>query len=372
MRSAATAAVLAICVLALGGEFNSAATAGVQLDPLDTVTSDLNTGVTGATDSVTGAVNDTVTGATDSVAGATDSVTGATDSVTGAVNDSVTSAVNDSVTGAVNDAGSAVDGSASGSGATGVFSGSGSAATSSSTGGSGSASSGDSSASARSAKASNRGSPHTRFDRLPPRYEKLLERIESGRHVRASVARLRALFASASPELRARIMRVVRMELRRLEKGGLTRREHAAAERLRKLLPMSGGAASSQLTQVSRTQFGPSGAASSLSAGDGSVEAAGATAASPPLADHPPANGEAGTTHGLPGPLFPLPSPSGTAYWLLLLAAIAAVLLLVPWAPRRLIPSSVRGIVEVREASLALTIGLVLGVGVAFLLQALP
>jgi hypothetical protein len=371
MRSAATAAVLAICVLALGGQFNSAATAGVQLDPLDTVTSDLNTGVTGATDSVTGAVNDSVTGATDSVTGATDSVTGATDSVTGAVNDSVTGATGN-VTGAVNDAGSAVDGSASGSGATGVFSGSGSAATSSSTGGSGSASSGDSSTSARSAKASNRGSPHTRFDRLPPRYEKLLERIESGRHVRASVARLRALLASASPELRARIMRAVRMELRRLEKGGLTRREHAAAERLRRLLPMPGGAASSQLTQVSRTQFGPSGAASSLSAGDGSVQAAGATAASPPLADHPPPNGEAGTTHGLPGPLFPLPSPSGTAYWLLLLAAIAAVLLLVPWAPRRLIPSSVRGIVEVREASLALTIGLVLGVGVAFLLQALP
>src|ERR1044071_9372202 len=49
---------------------------------------------------------------------------------------------------------------------------------------------------------------------------------------------------------------------------------------------------------------------------------AGATAASPPLAEHPPADAEAGTTHGLPGTLFPLPSPSGPAYWLLLLAAI--------------------------------------------------
>src|SRR4029453_17831764 len=55
MRSAATAAPLLICVLALVGQFNSAATAGVQLDPLDTVTSDLNTDVTGVTDSVTGA-----------------------------------------------------------------------------------------------------------------------------------------------------------------------------------------------------------------------------------------------------------------------------------------------------------------------------
>jgi hypothetical protein len=340
MRSAATAAGLMICVLALGGHFNSAATAGV-LDPLDTVTSDLNAGVT------------------DSVPGVTDSVTGATSGVTGAVND----------------AGSAVDGLVSGSGATGVLSGSGSAATSSSTGGSGSASSGDSSASIRSGKASNRGSPHTRFDRLPPRYETLLERIESGHHVRASIARLRALLASASPELRARIMRAIRMELRRLEKGGLTRREQAAADRLRRLLPTPGGAASSRLTQVSRTQFGPSGAVS-LSAGDGSVQVAGATAASLPLADHPPANGEAGTTHGLPAPPFPLPSRSGPAYWLLfLLAAIAAVLLLVPRAPRRLIPSLVRGMVEVRGAevsALAVTIGLIIGVGVAFLLQALP
>jgi hypothetical protein len=337
MRSAVTAAPLLICVLALVGQFNSAAKAGVQIDPLDTVTSDLNTGVT------------------DSVTGVTDTVTGATDTVTGAVND----------------AGAAVDGSVSGSGATGVLSGSGSAATSSSTGGSGSASSGNSSASTRSGKASNRGSPHTRFDRLPPRYERLLERIESGRHVRASVARLRALLASASPELRARIMRVIRMELRRLEKGGLTRREQAAAKRLRRLLPTPGGPASGELPQVSRTQFGP-GAVSSLSAGDGSVQVAGATAASPPLADHPPADGEAGTTHGLPGTLFPLPSPSGPAYWLLLLAAIAGVLLLVPWAPRRLLPSPVRGIVEVREASLAVTIGLIIGVGVAFLVQALP
>jgi hypothetical protein len=169
-----------------------------------------------------------------------------------------------------------------------------------------------------------------------------------------------ALCSHRHPELRARIMRVIRMELRRLEKGGLTRREHAASERLRRLLP-----------RVSHTQFGPSGAVSSLSAGDGRVQVAGATAASPPVADRPPANGEAGVTHGLPGPLFLLPSASGPAYWLLFLAAIAGVLLLVPWAPRRLIPSSVRGIVEVREASLAVTIGLILGMGVAFLLPAL-
>jgi hypothetical protein len=346
MRSAATAALL-FCVLVFGGQYNSAA-AGVQLDSLDTVNSALNTDVTDVTDSVT----DDVTDVSDSVAGATSDVTGA-----------------------VTDSGSAVDDSVSGS--TSVVSGSGSAATSSSTGDSsstgesGSASSGESSASTRSGKASNRGSPHTRFDRLPRRYETLLEQIESGRHVRASVARLRALLASASPELRARIMRVIRMEIRRLEKGGLNRREQAAAERLRRLLPTPGSA----------VWFGPSGAVPSsagdgspFGAGDGNVQVAGATAA-PRLAGDPPANGAMETANEPSRPLFPLPPPSGPVYWLLfLLGAIGAALLLVSRASRRLIPSSVRG-VEVRgvEASaLAVTIGLVVGVSVAFLVQGLP
>jgi hypothetical protein len=108
------------------------------------------------------------------------------------------------------------------------------ATSSGASGGSGSASSGD--ASSGSAKSSNRGSPRTKFDRLPRRYETLLERIESGRHVRANIARLRALLASASPELRARVLRLIRLEIRRLERGGLTGRERAAAQRLDRLL----------------------------------------------------------------------------------------------------------------------------------------
>jgi hypothetical protein len=342
MRSAATAALL-VCLLAFGGQFHSAARAGGQLDPLDTVTSDLNTDVTEVTDSLT------------------DSVTDVTDSVTGATS---------GVTGGVNDAGSAVDDSVSGS--TSVVSGSsGSPATSSSTGESGSASGNGSSTSTRSGKASNRGSPHTKFDRLPRRYEMLLERIESGRHVRASVARLRALLASASPELRARIVRVIRMEIRRLERGGLNRREQAAAERLRRLLPAPGPA----------TWFGPSGApsfsagdASSFSEGGPRVQVAGATAAAR-LAGDPPANGATGTIHEPSRPLFPFPPPSGPAYWLLfLIAAIGAALLLVSRAPRRLIPSSVWAaeVPGVEASILAVTIGLVVGVGVAFLVQALP
>jgi hypothetical protein len=80
------------------------------------------------------------------------------------------------------------------------------------------------------------GSANTRFDRLPRRYEVLLERIEFGIKLRASIARLRVLFASASPELQLRIQRLLRAEIRRLERGGLTNRERVQARRLRHVL----------------------------------------------------------------------------------------------------------------------------------------
>ena len=80
------------------------------------------------------------------------------------------------------------------------------------------------------------GLPRTRFDRLPRQYERLLERIESGVDVRASSARLRALLATASPRLRTQISRLIRQEIRRLRKGGLTHQERAALRRLTPLL----------------------------------------------------------------------------------------------------------------------------------------
>src|SRR6266540_6347139 len=200
MRSAAIR-VLLLVILALGGVASSAAMAGAQvLDPIGTVTSAIST-ITSQT-TVVSDLTGSVTNATSSVSGATDAVSGATDAVSGS-------------------------GSLSDSGTT-------NASSSCADGGSGSAPSGD--ASSGSTTDSNRGSPHTRFDRLPRRYESLLERIESGRHVRANIARLRALLASASPQLRARVMRFIRLEIRRLERGGLTRRERAAVQRLRTLL----------------------------------------------------------------------------------------------------------------------------------------
>jgi hypothetical protein len=73
----------------------------------------------------------------------------------------------------------------------------------------------------------------TTFDRLPRRLEVLLERIEMGQNVRANLRRLERALEAASPRLSARILRLVRAEARRLERGGLTRVQRPRLKRLR-------------------------------------------------------------------------------------------------------------------------------------------
>jgi hypothetical protein len=351
MRSAAVR-LLFVVILALGGVASSAAMAGAQLlDPIGTVTSaiapissqttvvsDLTGSVTSPTSSGSGATG-AVSGATGAVSGATGAVSGATGAISG---------VTDSVFGS---------GALSGSGTTDATS-----SSSGADGGSGSASRGD--ASSGSATDSNRGSPHTRFDRLPSRYERLLERIESGRNVRANLARLRALLASASPQLRGRVMRFIRLEIRRLERGGLTRRERAAVQRLRTLLTTLPGpglrpATGDPLSLGRLEGLGILGATAS----PGGVLAATAGSESG-LAGQRPASGRdeaSGSTRRLPlllpsldPPYLPLP------LLLLILAAIACLLLLLTGLPRHLLSSPVRGMIEVRRpevVALAVTIG---------------
>jgi len=290
MRAAAIR-VLLFVVLALGGVSSGAAVAGVQLDPVGTVTSAISTIA-----SQTTVVSDLTGSATSGASGS-----GATDLVSGS----------------------------------GVLSGSGTtdATSSGADGGSGSASGGD--ASSRSATASNPRSPHTRFDRLPRRYETLLERIESGRHVRANIARLRALLASASPQLRARVIRLIRLEIRRLERGGLTRRERAAVQRLRGLLTMLQGQAAQPAMQgpLSLGRVAGSGILSANASGGG-VEAA--TAGSESRGR--PTSARDGATNAIPRlPLALPPPPAGPSYLpllLLILAALACLLLLLTRAPR--------------------------------------
>jgi hypothetical protein len=224
-----------------------------------------------------------------------------------------------------------------------------------------------------SATDSNRESPHTRFDRLPRRYESLLERIESGRHVRANTARLRALLASASPRLRARVMRFIRLEIRRLERGGLTRRERAAVQRLRTLLTTLQGQTSRPAPQGFLSLRRVEG--STVSAGGVSAATAGSESA---LAGSRPTSGsdEAGSASPrLPLPL--LPPSSDPPYWLLLilvLVAIACFVLLLSGPPRHLLPSPAGGMVGVRRPALlpvaaAIGLGLVIGLVTALLVQ---
>lgn len=356
MASAAIRILLFVS-LVFGGLSGSAA-AGIQLDPADTLNSTVST-VTTQTGDITDAIGSGVD-ATDDLTGAVDDTT---DAVTGSVNDATGSVSSGSATESVTNV-------LSGSTSSGADSTSSSGSnTSMSSGGSGETTS---TSSRQSASASNRGSPRTRFDRLPARYETLLERIESGFRVQASIAQLRALLANASPELRATILRLIRAEIRRLEKGGLTPKERAA---VRRLTPLLKAFQASRLPDRISLRDGTASlpAASSY----GRAQVAGANTG-PPLSSERAGSGgdEAERGSGAPsGPLFPLPSPPGPAYWLLvLLAAIAGALWLGARAPRHVLPTGVRGIVEIRGAeisALAATIGLIAVVGAALLIQAL-
>jgi hypothetical protein len=302
------------------------------LDPIGTVTSAIST-ITSQT-TVVSDLTGSVTSATSATSGATDAVSGAIDAVSGSVTLSGSSTTDTTSSGAAD--------------------------------GSGSASSGD--ASSGSATDSNPGSPRSRFDRLPGRYESLLERIESGRHVRANMARLSALLASASPQLRARVMRFIRLEIRRLERGGLTRRERAAVHRLRTLLTALQAQPSRPATQApfSLGRAEASGMFSGAVSGGG-VSAA--TAGSESGSARPSASGReaSSATPRLPLPVLP---PSWEPPYLLLLlfwAAIACLVLLVTGPRRHLLASHVRGMVEVRRPEV-LTLAAAIGVSLVMAL----
>jgi hypothetical protein len=227
-----------------------------------------------------------------------------------------------------------------------------------------------------SATDSNRGSPHTRFDRLPRRYESLLERIESGRQVRANIARLGALLASASPQTRARVMRFIRLEIRRLERGGLTRRERAAVQRLRTLLATLQGQTSQPATQGPSSLERVEGSRIPWATVSGTGVAAATAGSESGLAGSRPTSGRDEASSATPRLRPPwLPPSSDPPYWpllLVVLAAIACLVLLLTGPPRHLLPSPLRGLVEVRRPevlALALAIGLGIVVGLVTVLM---
>jgi hypothetical protein len=220
----------------------------------------------------------------------------------------------------------------------------------------------------------------SRFDRLPRRYELLLERLELGRSPRAARARLLALLASATPELRERVVRLIRMEIRRLERGGLTARERPAVQALRGLLTRLDPQVSGETVGAARSP-GQSAQADTSSAGAraGGVASARAGSESRPADAARSRAGSRGKADG-GTPWGPLPSPippSSPLDWLLLLVlllgGIGCLLLLLSLAPRRSVPSRAQGAVAARRHELrilALTVVLtgVVGLGVVVLL----
>jgi hypothetical protein len=192
---------------------------------VDTVTStatDAGSAVNDTVDSVTGTASD----AGDAVGDTVDTVTSTAGQAAGAVQGGAggaTGSAATSVAAPVTGTNSGAGGSTSGGGSTS----SGSSTTSGSSGGSASSSRrGDGSSGSRATR------HRTKFDRLPRRFETLLERIEFGRNVRANIRRLEHLLASASPAVRARVLRLLRAEIRRLRADGVTKAERSRIERL--------------------------------------------------------------------------------------------------------------------------------------------
>lgn len=213
------------------------------------------------------------------------------------------------------------------------------------------------------------------FDRLPRRYEMLLERLELGRGVRAAWARLEGLLASASPELRARVARLVRQELRRLEKGGLTRLERRAAMRLRRLLRSleteEGRGAATQAGGGPQSSPGAGNPPTDSPTRGGGVASTrtGSTSREAERAGSQLRNrGEASGTE--PRRLLPAVIPPASVLdWLLLLllllAVVGCVLLLLSAAPRTSLPPPVRTAVGHRRRELRALAATVVLAGVA-------
>jgi hypothetical protein len=202
----------------------------------------------------------------------------------------------------------------------------------SSTSSGGSTSTADSSQSRQSSaerQARARGSAHTRFDRLPRRYEVLLERIEFGIKLRASIARLRVLFASASPELQFRILRLLRAEIRRLERGGLTNGERGQARRLRHVLSDLAGSpsGSTPMPSVTVALQGLAGAEIASAAGEPPATPANGAGSPSGTTDRPFTGGPMGGVPDIPGVSPPPRAPpvDGTVWLWIVLAILSAV-----------------------------------------------
>jgi hypothetical protein len=217
------------------------------------------------------------------------------------------------------------------------------------------ASSGSSSPSGSAASRARAGSgsngTYTRFDRLPRRYERLLERILAGRDVDANLRRLERLLASTPPRLRARILRLVRREIAALEQGRITPEERRRIKRLHRvedLFAAPGAAtATAAATPVSAAASSASGDAAGATSGSQSGVASAAVISDPRRGAEPPASAD--SAHGILG----LPSPAEGIMFGTFVLVLAAVLLAFVAMPTRAVPVGVRQRVQRSGSDLA-------------------
>ena len=220
-----------------------------------------------------------------------------------------------------------------------------------SSGGSSGSSSRSGSAAARARAGSGSNGTHTRFDRLPRRFERLLEQLLAGRHVDANLRRLEQLLASASPRLRARILRLVRREIRALEQGRTTPEERRRIKRLHRVEDLFAPPADATVT----TAATPVSAATSPAGDDGardtsgspSVAASAAGISGPRKGAEPSASADSG--NGMLG----LPSPVDGIMFGTFVLVLAAVLLAFAAMPTRAVPVGVRQRVQRSGSDLA-------------------
>ena len=159
----------------------------------------------------------------------------------------------------------------------------------------------------------------SRFDRLPPRLERLLERIELGRNVRADLRRLQQALASLSAREQARVLRLLNAEISRLRADGVSAKERKRIERLiraREAIAELGAPASTPAVADTSTRTRAAG--SPPAGGVLGVSAAGRDA-SPGKAVPPTEAGSSGSAKTLDAGGFPLR----------ILLAVGAVLLVI-------------------------------------------
>jgi hypothetical protein len=166
----------------------------------------------------------------------------------------------------------------------------------------------------------------TRFDRLRPPLERLLERIELGRNVRANLRRLEQALASVSVRERARLLRLLNAEIRRLRADGLSPADRRRIDRLIRTratitalsVPTPTSAGADATTGTSGTALAP-GTAPRVKGGVLGASLAGSKA--------PPGEGAAPPRDGAGDPA----GPSGTPAFPLLqvLFALCVVLLVI-------------------------------------------